>query len=119
MKGELNKLIRKIIDHAPVWILFLLGLWLVILRPLGPHLALVPGDLGDARFNNYVLEHFFHWVTGLTRDYWDAPFFFPFHQTITFSDNLLGSAPLYALFRWTGLDRESAFQGWYLLGYFN
>jgi len=117
MKGGINRLIRKIIDHAPVWILFLLGLWLVILRPLGPHLALVPGDLGDARFNNYVLEHFFHWVTGLTRDYWDAPFFFPFQQTITFSDNLLGSAPFYALFRWTGFDRESAFQSWYLLGY--
>jgi hypothetical protein len=108
--------LRRVIDQAPVWILFILGLWLVILRPLEPHLALVPGDLGDTRFNNYVLEHFFRWVTGLTRDYWNAPFFFPFQQTISFSDNLLGSAPFYVLFRWAGLDRASAFQGWYILG---
>jgi hypothetical protein len=81
-------------------------------------MALVPGDLGDARFNNYILEHFFRWVTGATRDYWNAPFFFPFQQTIAFSDNLLGSAPFYTLFRWVGLDMASAFQGWYILGYF-
>jgi hypothetical protein len=117
MSCEINRRLRMIIDHAPVCILFLLGLWLVILWPLEPHLALVPGDLGDARFNNYVLEHFFRWLTGLTPDYWDAPFFFPFQQTIAFSDNLLGSAPFYALFRWIGLDRASAFQGWYILGY--
>lgn len=94
----------------------ILGLWLVILRPLGSRFAFIPGDLGDARFNNYVLEHFFRCVTGLTRDYWNAPFFFPFQQTISFGDNLLGSAPFYAIFRWAGLDMASAFQGWYILG---
>ena len=109
--------LKWVIDQAPVWLLLILGMWLVVLRPLGAHLALVPGDLGDARFNNYILEHFFHWVTGATRDYWDAPFFFPFQQTIAFSDNLLGSAPFYALFRWVGRDMASAFQAWYFLGY--
>ena len=117
MNFEISRRLRMHIDHAPVWIFFFLGLGLVILQPLGPHLSLVPGDLGDARFNNYVLEHFFRWITGLTRDYWNAPFFFPFQQTIAFSDNLLGSAPFYALLRWAGLDRTSAFQGWYLIGY--
>ena len=117
MNFEINRRFRMVIDHAPVWIFFLLGLWLVILRPLGPHLARVPGDMGDTRFNIYVLEHFSRWVNGLDRDYWNAPFFFPFQKTIGFSDNLLGSAPFYALFRWTGLDRTSAFQGWYLLGF--
>ena len=24
----------------------------------------IPGDIGDARFNSYVLEHFFRWITG-------------------------------------------------------
>ena len=117
MNFDNTRRLRRVIDLAPVWILFFLGLWLVILRPLGPHLALVPGDLGDARFNNYVLEHFFRWVTGLTREYWSAPFFFPFQQTLSFSDNLLGSAPFYVLFRWAGLDRAFAFQGWYILGF--
>ncbi len=116
MNFDIDKRFRGAINQAPVWIVFILGLWLVILRPLGPHLALVPGDLGDARFNNYVLEQFFRWVTGLTRDYWNAPFFYPFQRTLSFSDNLLGSAPFYTLFRWGGLDKASAFQGWYILG---
>jgi hypothetical protein len=116
MNLDIDKRFRGAINQAPVWIVFILGLWLVILRPLGPHLALVPGDLGDARFNNYVLEQFFRWVTGLTRDYWNAPFFYPFQRTLSFSDNLLGSAPFYTLFRWGGLDKASAFQGWYILG---
>ena len=75
--------LRGAIDQAPVWLLLILGMWLVVLRPLGPHMALVPGDLGDARFNNYILEHFFRWVTGATRDYWNAPFFFPFQCSVS------------------------------------
>jgi hypothetical protein len=117
MNTSITRRLGKVIDQAPVWILLILGMWLVVLRPLGAHLVLIPGDLGDARFNNYILEHFFRWVTGLAGDFWNAPFFFPFQQTITFSDNLLGSAPFYALFRWAALDQESAFQGWYILGY--
>ncbi len=107
---------KGLIQQAPVWIGFILGIWLVILRPLGPQLALVPGDLGDARFNNYLLEHFFRFISGFTPDYWNAPFFFPFQRTMAFSDNLLGSAPFYALFRWAGLDVTTAFQGWFILG---
>src|SRR5512137_326545 len=99
---------KTLISQAPVWIAFILGLGLVILRPLGSQLAFVPGDLGDARFNNYVLEHFYRFITGLTGDYWNAPFFFPFQRTMAFSDNLLGSAPFYALFRWAGLDMATA-----------
>lgn len=101
----------------PLGIAFLLGFWLVVVRPLGPHLSQLPGDLGDGRFNNYVLEHFYRWISGLEPDFWNAPFFAPYPDTIAFSDNLLGSAPLYALVRGLGLDRESAFQGWYLLSY--
>ncbi len=44
-------------------------------------------------------------------------FFYPYPDTIAFGDNLLGSAPIYAIFRYLGLDRESAFQGWYAVGY--
>ncbi len=117
MNLDIIRHLRRLIDQAPVWILLILGLWLVILRPLGPNLALIPGDLGDTRFNNYILEHFFRWVTGLTRDYWNVPFFFPFQQVTAFSDNLLGSAPFYALFRSIGLNKETAFQSWYILGY--
>ena len=111
--GRLAWLLRQ----APVWLPFLLGLWVIVLRPLGSHLENIPGDLGDARFNSYVLEHFFRWLTGLDRDYWNAAIFFPYQKSIAFSDNLLGSAPLYALFRFAGLERISAFQGWYVLSF--
>jgi hypothetical protein len=117
LNNRTNAHLQKFIDQAPVWLLLILGMWLVVLRPLGPHLALVPGDLGDARFNNYILEHFFQWVRGTVGDYWTAPFYYPFPLTTAFSDNLLGSAPFYALFRWVGVDRATAYQGWYILGY--
>jgi hypothetical protein len=108
---------KRFAYYSPVWILLILGMGLVVYQPLGLHLTNLPGDLGDTRFNIYILEHFYHWVTGQLKDYWNAPFFYPFQQTIAFSDNLLGSAPSYVLFRWLGLDRETSFQGWYILGY--
>ena len=111
--GRLAWLLRQ----APAWLPFLLGFWLVALRPLGLQLQNIPGDLVDARFNSYVLEHFFRWLTGLDRGFWNAAIFFPYQLSIAFSDNLLGLAPLYAFFRSIGLDRIAAFQGWYLLSF--
>ncbi len=108
--------LKKFFRYSPVWLLLILGLWLVILLPMGSHLPRVPGDLGDARFNAYVLEHFYQWASGVTRAYWNATFFYPFVGTINFSDNLLGAAPFYASLRWIGFDIASAFQGWYILG---
>src|SRR5574340_294843 len=95
----------------------LVGLYLVVIRPFGPHWSLLPGELVDSRFLNYVLEHYFRWISGLDAHYWTAPFFYPYSYTIAFGDNLLGSAPIYALLRCLGLDRESAFQGWHVAGY--
>jgi hypothetical protein len=45
-------------------------------------------------------------------------FFYPYPLTSAFSDSLLGSAPIFAVFRFLGLSRETAFQGWYIFGYF-
>ena len=80
----------------------------------GPDRALIPGDLGDARFNNYILEHFHRFITGRTAAYWDAPFMYPWKNVIALSDNLLGTAPVYSAFRSMGLSREGAYQAWIL-----
>ena len=96
----------------------LFGLWMVVIVPLGPRLANIPGDLGDARLNNYLLEHFFRWISGLDKSFWNAEFFYPYPDTVAFSDNFLGSGIFYALFRWIGLDQETAYQGWYIWGFF-
>lgn len=95
-------------------VLFLVGIWSVPLAIFGPDRALVPGDLGDARFNNYILEHFHRFITGRTGAFWDVPFMYPWKNVIALSDNLLGSAPIYSVYRLAGLSREGAFQMWWL-----
>ena len=77
----------------------------------------IPGDLGDAQFNSYVLEHFFCWISGRDASFWNADFFYPFPLTIAFSDNFLGNAFVYALFRAVGFAREDAFRLWYVAGF--
>jgi hypothetical protein len=77
----------------------------------------IPGNLGDARFNSYLLEHFFHWITGRDGSFWNADFYYPYPLTIAFSDNFLGNAFVYALFRAVGFAREDAFRLWYAAGF--
>jgi hypothetical protein len=105
--------------HAWGWLLatalFLWGMWSFPIAMLGPERNLVPGDMGDARFNNYVLEHFHAYATGRVDNYWDAPMMYPQKNVIARSDNLLGTAPVYSTFRTLGWSRESAFQLWILV----
>jgi hypothetical protein len=77
----------------------------------------IPGDLGDARFITYILEHSFRRMTGQDASFWNAGFFYPFPLTIAFGDNFLGNSFLYAIFRWVGVAREDAFRLWYLTGF--
>jgi len=116
------KIEKSILQASFGWleilVIFIIGFWLIVMRPLSPNLSQLPGDLIDTRFNNYILEHDYRWITGLDASLWDAPFFYPYPQTLTFSDSHFGSMLFYDSFRWLGLDRESAFQAWYLLSFF-
>jgi len=103
-------------DFLTVSFFLLVGIFFIILPGIRFG-KFVPGELGDGRLNNYLLEHFYRWITGWTADLWNAPFFYPWAKTLAFSGNHLGTALIYALFRLIGLDRETAFQGWYLVGY--
>lgn len=86
---------------------------------IGPTVTdgLVPGDLTDGRLNGYILEHDFRFFTGVIHHYWTGSFFYKFPLTTAFSDNLLGSAPLYAIFRLAGMDRYASFDAWYAAGF--
>ena len=95
--------------------LFVWGMWSFPVALLGPDRELIPGDLGDARFNNYVLEHFHQYASGRVHRYWDAPMMHPWPNVIAHSDNLLGTALFYHFFRTLGWNRETAFQLWILL----
>ncbi|WP_018344280.1 hypothetical protein [Cytophaga aurantiaca] len=95
-------------------ILFVFGMSMVIYQTLGFDLSVMPGDLGDGRFNSYILEHGYQYLIQDNLPYWNAPFFFPEKDVISYSDNLFGALPIYVLCRfWT--DRETAFQLWYLI----
>ena len=75
----------------------------------------VAGDLGDARFNMYVLEHGFRWLKGLEASFWSPAFFYPASDVMAYSDAHIGTFRIFALLRELGLNRESAFIGWMVL----
>ncbi|MBI5250401.1 MAG: hypothetical protein HY912_12975 [Desulfomonile tiedjei] len=71
-------------------------------------------DPGDTRFNNYVLEHCFQWISGnpLHSNLWDCPIFYPLTNTASYSDILIGSAPIYWIWRILGFLPDTSFQLW-------
>lgn len=108
----------RILHSAPPILLFwaglILGLILIPMGITGLNFAYFPGDLGDSRFNLYILEHGYKFLTGQTDQYWNAPFMVPTPNMISFSDNLLGTVPLYSLFRILGFEVFTAFQLWFI-----
>jgi hypothetical protein len=94
------------------------GLWFLFGQVFRARFAVVPGDLGDSRFNAIILEHGFRY---LRADAWHRPFwsphwaFFPHQNVLAYSDNLLGTLPLYALLRTFRLNEFSAFNVWILV----
>ncbi len=110
--------LRKLINYFPFLLGLALGVFFVTLELLGFNLAFLPGDLGDTRFNIYLLEHahqYFFTGTVPAESYRDAPFMYSQESAITFSDNLLGSFFIYSLFRLLGSDIYLAFQWWVIV----
>lgn len=105
---------KKIFPFLLPLVLLIAGLYVFPIRIFQNDFSKIPGDLGDARFNNYILEHGYKYITGKLDNYWDAPFMYPYKNVIAFSDNLLGTLPIYSLFRLAGTDRETSFQLWIL-----
>ena len=109
------KLFKIFLTSWPFWLGLFSGIIFFSLNITGKNFQYFPGDLGDARFNNYILEHAHKFITGQTKSLWDAPFMYPESNVITYSDNLIGTAPFYSIFRILGYDRETSFQWWLLL----
>ncbi len=95
---------------------FLCALLAVPLRQLRG-LEMMPGDIGDARLNNYFLENVYAFLAGGSDSLWNLGFFAPFPMVLGFSDNLFGSAPVYLLARLLTGEPDTAFQIWFLVGY--
>jgi hypothetical protein len=111
--GSLQVLQRRV--FIPVSI-FIFSFTLIPLRQFRG-LTLMPGDLGDARLNNYFLETIYLRLTGEVDSFWNMGMFFPYPLVGGFSDNHFGSAIFYVLPRYFLGQPETAFQIWFLIGY--
>ncbi|MCE9533685.1 MAG: hypothetical protein K8T89_21545 [Planctomycetes bacterium] len=102
------------------WILCLAGLFGGLLVGFHPMILSgfkrMPADPGDTILNHYFLEHSWHWVSDskYPATFWSPRFFHPVPKTLTFSENLIGVAPLYWGLRLT-CNEENAWQWWILI----
>jgi len=75
---------------------------------------LIPGNLGDSRFVNLILEHNFQSVIG--KEELPSPSqFFPHKYTLFYASNLFGTTPIYLIPRTMGFSMETSFQIWFFL----
>lgn len=111
----MNQKRLNILHHWPYLLGLILGLYFVTFNIIGFDFAYFPGDLGDGRFNVYILEHAHQCFSGNLKSFWNAPFMYPEKEIITFSDNLLGTAPIYSIFRVLGANIFTAFQLWFVM----
>lgn len=117
-----NKLIKIIFNRFysnwPFLIGLCAGFYFFILNITGFDFTYLPGNLGDARFNIYILEHahqYFILDNVPSSSYWSAPFMYPEPAIITYSDNLLGTFPIYSIFRLLGVNIYLSFSCWFAL----
>jgi hypothetical protein len=97
--------------------LFVLGIGLITFcfNVIGFKLLYFPGDLGDGRLVMYFLEHAHKFFIGDVSSFWNAPFMFPEKDIVSYSENMVGSAPIYSLFRIIGFDAFRSYQLWFVV----
>ncbi len=93
----------------------MVGLCLVTIPVIGTNLEYYPGDLVDGRLNLFFLEHVYSYLSGNVSSFWDVPFMYPEKKVLTYSDNLIGSAPIYMLFRLLQFNSHNSYQLWYIV----
>jgi hypothetical protein len=100
------------------WIFAVLGWAIAIILAHYPMLlsglSRMQADPGDTRFNGYLLEHSFRWLTShdANRSLWSPPFFYPHTNVLAYSDLMISFAPLYWIWRVCGVAPDTAFQFW-------
>jgi hypothetical protein len=73
-----------------------------------------PGDPGDSRLCNDLLEHTFLWAVGRPDHaaFWNLPMFHPVPNVTAYSESLLAVAPVYWFWRTLTPPADTAFQLW-------
>lgn len=93
----------------------LLGLIFFVFPIIGWDFSYFFGDLADGRLNLFFLEHNYQYLTNKIDTYWDIPFMYPEKNVLAYSDNLMGTSPIYVLFRLIGLDTFSSYLWWFIV----
>ena len=77
----------------------------------------LPSDLGDPLLNTWILG----WVTDRAshgfRDLWNAPIFFPYLNTLAYSEHLLGFLPITLPVHWLTHNPVTAYDVAFLVSY--
>jgi hypothetical protein len=81
------------------WVVLCFGVWIAFAPTI--RYGHLQTDPGDTLLNHYILEHSWKWLSDsdYTFFYWSPPCFYPAEQTLAYSENLLGTAPIYWLAR--------------------
>jgi len=105
--------VRGLIVHS---VILALGLCSAFHPTLFSGFARLQADPGDTLLNHYILEHSWRWLTrsDYIGTYWSPPFFHPQPLVLAYSENLLGTAPLYWLLR-VACPQVLAYQLWMML----
>lgn len=106
--------VKKFLLPLTIYIsIALVGIWITFYPTITSGFSRMQADPGDTRLNHYFLEHSFQVM--FNRQYggtfWSPQFFYPFKNALALSDNLLGNAPLYWMFRGF-LSPDVSFQMW-------
>ncbi len=105
---------NKTLQYIFAVIVLLYGMHFFAFGIVGYDYKYLPGDLGDTRLINYFLEHGYQSLFLNNGSFWDAPFMFPAKNTLALSENLVGTMPLYALWRVVKFDCETSLQLWFI-----
>jgi hypothetical protein len=76
-----------------------------------------PGDLGDPRFNLYILEHTFLRIGNPGISYVSPGIFYPYPATLFLGDTHIGSVAFYLIYRALGISEFTSFTLWFHTGY--
>ncbi len=108
------KVLRKIWAPAAF---FLYGLAGFVKYWLGFDFSQLPGDMGDTRFNQIVMEHNYKYLLGQVDSFWSLGIYFPVENTKAMSDSHILSSVFYILPRLLGASQGTALQVFVLLGF--
>ena len=73
MNSIVKAITIKWIQYVFVFACLVYGLHSVPIALFETNLSMIPGDFGDARFNNYILEHGYKYLTGHVSSFLGCP----------------------------------------------